>query len=484
LRRFREQFCDEEVKLERAFLCPDFSNPLLPIFIASAPMASIKRLALQGTFWTVASFGTSYVLRFGSNLVLTRLLFPELFGLMSLAYVFITGLHLFSDIGLHTSIIQNKRGDEPDFLNTAWTMQVIRGIGLWLCCLIISPLAAHFYQEPQLLWVLPVAGLNTLISAFGSNGLTTLGRRMAVKQIAAFELSGQVVSIVVMLTWAYFHKSVWALLIGSLATSVFHLILSHRISPNPPNRWRWEKESVAELVSFGKWIFLSTALTFFAMQSDRLILGKILGLKLLGVYGMAMSLSDIPKQVVMAVGGKVVFPMFTKFVDLPRHEFRARIRRGRWPILLPAAFLLAILISYGDVIVSILYDDRYANAGWMIPLMALGAWPVIMMTTIDGALFAMGIAKINTWAYFWSFLALIGGMWLGNHLYGVIGAVAAVPLSNVPMYAVIAYGVHKEKISCLDQDAYMTAFLLLTSALMIASRYAWGVPLPSLTLIP
>jgi O-antigen/teichoic acid export membrane protein len=126
-------------------------------------MLSIKQLALRGTLWTIASYGISQVMRFGSNLVLTHLLFPELFGLMTLAYVFITGLHLFSDLGLHTSIIQNKRGDEPDFLNTAWTMQIIRGVGLWLCCLIIAAPAAHFYGEPKLLWVLPIAGLGTLI---------------------------------------------------------------------------------------------------------------------------------------------------------------------------------------------------------------------------------------------------------------------------------------------------------------------------------
>lgn len=451
--------------------------------LSSELMASIKQLALRGTFWTIASFGTSYVLRFGSNLVLTRLLSPELFGLNTLAYVFITGLHLFSDIGLHTSIIQNKRGDDLDFLNTAWTMQVIRGVGLWLCCLLIAPLAAHFYENPLLLWVLPVAGLNTLISGFNSNGMTTLARRMEVKQLAAFELAGLVITITVMLTWAWFDRSVWALLMGSIAASLFQLVVSHRISPNPPNRWKLEKAAVLELFSFGKWIFLSTSLTFFAMQSDRLILGKILGLQLLGVYGIAVMLSDIPKQVVMAVGSKVIFPMYTKFVDLPRHEFREKIRRGRLPILAPAAVLLAILVSYGDVIVSILYDDRYVDAAWMIPMLALGVWPVILMTTIDSALFALGIARINTWAYFVSFVTLIVGMWLGNMLYGVVGAVASVPISNVPMYGVVAYGVYKEKISSLAQDGYMTALFLLSSALMIWSRYAWEVPLPPLPVL-
>ena len=92
-------------------------------------MSSEKKLAFKGAFWTIASYGGSQILRFGSNLILTRLLLPELFGLMGLAYVFIVGVHLFSDIGLGPSIIQNKRGEESEFINTAWTMQIILGLG-------------------------------------------------------------------------------------------------------------------------------------------------------------------------------------------------------------------------------------------------------------------------------------------------------------------------------------------------------------------
>jgi O-antigen/teichoic acid export membrane protein len=443
-------------------------------------MSSIKQRALRGVFWTIASYGVSQVLRFGSNLVLTRLLLPEIFGLMSLVYVFITGLHLFSDLGIHTSVIQNKRGDDVKFLNTAWTMQIIRGVGLWICCVLIAVPAANFYNEPRLTWVLPIAGVSTLISGFFSTGVMSLSRHLEVKKVSAFELAGQIVSITVMLSWAYFDRSVWSLLMGSLASGIVQLVWSHAVSPNPPNRWTLDKESVVEIFSFGKWIFLSTALTFFAMQSDRLILGKLLGLQLLGVYGIAVALAEIPKQVTMAVGGKVVFPMFSKFSSLPRPEFRSRIRRGRLPILLVTAPALAVMISFGDLLISALYDSRYADAAWMLPLVALGVWPIILITTIDGALFSLGNPRPSTWGYFYSFLALAGGIWVGYQLFGVVGAVAAVPLSNVPFYAAVAFGLRKEKIACFDHDGYATALMLLLSVLFIATRYALGVPLPSL----
>lgn len=440
-------------------------------------MPSIKQLALRGTFWTVASYGISQILRFGSNLVLTRLLFPEVFGLMSLAYVFITGLHLFSDLGIHTSLIQNKRGDEPDFLNTAWTLQIIRSVGLWLCCVIIAIPAATFYKEPQLAWVLPIAGLGTLIAGFNSTGLASLTRKLAVKQVLIYELGGQIVGIGVMLIWAWFERSVWALLVGTLAASIVQLVWSHVISPDSLNRLVLEKKAVGEIFSFGKWIFLSTALTFFAMQSDRLILGKLLGLQLLGVYGIALTLAEVPKQVTLAVSGKVVFPMFSRFASLPRSEFRDKIRRGRLPILLVTAPTLAVMISFGDILITTLYDYRYANAAWMIPLLALGIWPLILTITIEGALFAMGNPTPSTWGNFYSFLALASGIWVGFHLFGMVGAVAAVPLSNIPFYAAVSYGLRHEKIDCFDQDGYATVLLLALCAIFIAARYAFGLPL-------
>ena len=96
---------------------------------------SINKLAMRGAIWTFVGYGVGQSLRLGSNLILTRLLVPEMFGLMSLINVFILGLSLFSDIGVGPSIIQHKRGDEPEFYNTAWTLQVIRGGALWLICL-------------------------------------------------------------------------------------------------------------------------------------------------------------------------------------------------------------------------------------------------------------------------------------------------------------------------------------------------------------
>src|SRR5690606_8194669 len=97
--------------------------PAMPQQAKGISNSTVKR----GSLWALAGYGGSRVLRIGGNLVLWRLLYPDAFGLIALVNVFITGLTMFSDVGIGPSIVQNPRGDDPAFLNTAWTIQVVRG---------------------------------------------------------------------------------------------------------------------------------------------------------------------------------------------------------------------------------------------------------------------------------------------------------------------------------------------------------------------
>ena len=442
-------------------------------------MSSVKQLAVRGAAWTIASYGLSQVLRLGSNLILTRLLVPEMFGLMSLVYVFITALHLFSDVGIGTSLIQNKRGEEPDFLNTAWTLQVCRGVILWFCTLLLAWPIAHLYQQPQFLWLIPVVGLGTVISGFNSTSVFTLNRNMAFGQLAIFELSVQLIGIVVMIVWAWLSPTIWAIVMGSFASQILELVWTHYWNSGSPNRLIWNQEVVKEILSFGKWIFVSTALTFFAEQADRLILGKLLTLDVLGVYGVALNLADIPRSITLALSGKVMFPAITKLVDQPREILRAKILKNRQPILIALAVGLTLLVSFGDVAIKILYDDRYIQAAWMLPILALGIWPRVLCNTgIESALFAIGKIQYPAFGQFLRFLWTSIGLWVGFSTAGLLGAIVAVALNDLGFYAAISYGLWREGVNCLVQDFQATVLLLMLITSVLAARYLLGFGLP------
>ncbi|MEP6486093.1 oligosaccharide flippase family protein [Microcoleus vaginatus GB2-A3] len=441
-------------------------------------MSSEKKLAIKGAAWTIASYGSSQIIRFGSNLILTRLLLPELFGLVGLAHVFITGINLFSDIGLGPSIIQNKRGEDPQFLNTAWTLQVIRSLFIFICLIVIAQPVASFYKEPRLLWLIPIIGINSLIGGFKSTATARLERKMAVKKVVIFELGIQIVSTTVMIVWAWFDRSIWAIVAGGFTAALMELVWSHFLIPGKSNRFAWDKEAAKEIFSYGKWIFVSTALFFLCSQADRLILGKIFTLTMLGIYGIAFTLGDMPRQVILAISGRVIFPSISMLAELPREELRAKILKNRKLILIPLAVGLAIFVSFGDQLILALYRKEYVAASWMMPILALGIWHTTLHNIMGSCLLAVGKSQYPAMGNLLTFVNLCISIPLGYHLKGNLGAVIAVALGDLPTYAVTNYGLWKEGLSCFWQDIQLTGLFVGVLATLLWCRVAFGWNLP------
>ena len=442
---------------------------------------TLKKLAIRGTLWTLMGYGLSQCLRLGANLFLTRLLAPEMFGLMALVNVFILGLTLFSDLGIAPSIIQHDRGDEADFLNTAWTLQVIRGLALWLCCLLLAFPVARFYGEPKLSWLIPIIGFTTVISGFSSTSLFTLKRRIDLGKLTLFELEIQLFSLGVMLIWAWFHRSIWALVAGNLASESLKMLLSHYLLPGDRNRFAWEKRAIADIFAFGKWIFASTAMTFLAAQADRIILGKLLSFQLLGIYNVALIFAELPKMVMMKIGNQVIFPVISRQVDLPRKDLRHKILHQRMSILAVAIPLLAILAGFGDFLILKLYDSRYEDAAWMLPILALGIWPNLLIATMSPSLLAIGEPLYAAWGNLFKFCYMIVALPLGYAWLGVTGAVIVVACNDLPFYLVVGYGLWREKLNAIAQDLIATLVLFGSILLIAIVRHfcGWDFVLPS-----
>lgn len=441
-------------------------------------MNSLGKLAIRGTIWTLFGYGVGQTLRLGGNLILSRLLVPEMFGLMALAQTFIIGLSLFSDIGIRPSIIRSQRGDDPVFLNTAWTLQVIRALVIWLCCFLIALPVAQFYDESSLLWVVPVLGATVAIKGFSSTSLATLNRKVAVGKLTMFELGVQTVGLSTMIIWAFFRQTIWALVGGNLLSSLLTTIWSYRLGKGTLNRFTWDKEAVQELFSFGRWIFISTAMTFLAQQADRLILGKLFSLEMLGIYTIAFTFSDIPRAIIEQINGKVIFPVLSKKADLPRSSLREKILQKRWFLLVGLAVGIAILSSFGDLLILALYDSRYKDAAWMLPILAIGIWYTSISQTTNSSLLAIGQSFYGASGFFLKFTYMIIALPLAFSQLGVLGVIIVVACNDLPFYAVVSYGAWREKIGTINQDLLATLLFVGLIAIIWLIRYLLGFGLP------
>ncbi len=438
----------------------------------------LESTALKGTFYIVLFYSVSLALRIVGSVVLARIFSPEYFGVMTLLTTVLVGLNLFSHLGLGDSVIQNPRGDEPTFLNTAWTIQVLRGAALWGITIVLAWPVAAFYHEPRMIALFPALGFSCVLAGFSSPGLLSLMRHIGVGRLSGLELLQQVTQFSVTLVWALIHPSLWALVGGRLVAEIVRSAASYFILPEVRPRFTLDRECLRSLVRFGGWILVGTALTFLAQQSDRLILGKLVSVVTLGVYGVAFGLSDLPRQLIGLFCTRVGFPFIARFAQQSRSHFRATLLKYRMPVLVVGGLGLILVICTGDQVILHLYDHRYRDAAWMIGILAAGLWHTTLYSTVSPAILALSKAHYNAVANLVYCVSLFTLLPLGFHYYGMLGAVTAVAVGDLPVYFVVLYAAYREKVGTFLQDIWMTAAFLTALAGGLTLRSALGFPLP------
>lgn len=431
------------------------------------PKDGIVARALRGSAITAAAYAGGQGLRLASNLILARLLFPEAFGLMALVSVVLVGLQMFSDMGLSPAIARSTRGDDPAFLDTAWTLQIGRGVVLWLGATALAWPIATFYDAPALTTLIPVAALSLLIAGFNPTRIETANRHLLLGRVTALDLISQAVGIAVMVVFAWVTASVWALVIGSVAGALVKLALMTALLPGPANRLRWEPAAAHELVHFGKWILLSTVCGFVLSQGDRLILGAYLTLDQLGIYNIGYFLASFPWLLGGAVTMRVMIPLYRDEPAGAKAANAPRVRRMRMVMTGGLLGLLAVFALAGVPLVHLLYDDRYVAAGAIVVLVACVQMPAVVGMTYDQAALAAGDSK----AFFGVLLAKAvlqtAAFLIGAHSWGLVGALAGQGIALALAHPLIIWLARRHHVWDARHDLAGGTFAALAVALAL-----------------
>lgn len=437
-------------------------------FLSGENQSPLRKLAVTGAFWTFAGYGATQALRLGGNLILTRLLFPEAFGLMAIVQVWMVGLQLFSDVGIVPAIIQSKRGDDPDFLNTAWSIQVVRGTTLWICSCFLAWPAAMLYHEPMLQYLLPVTGLNALISGFNATKLATVNRNLSLKRLIAIETISYAIGLLVMILWALYTSTVWSLVGGGILATFIKMIASHQALPGPSNRWHFDRCSFHDLRRFGSWIFLSSIVTFLVGQGDRLLIGYLLDVRFLAFYSLAVGMSSLFHEAFRSIGGRVLFPAYSKVVRENPDNFYRVVRKSRFLQIAVSGVISILFIIFGKNIMSVLYDTRYADSGWMLQLLAVGQLYHVLESSNVGVLMALGNIKSMTLLLTIQSIVQFITVPVAYYFFGNNGIVYGVILSKFIFYPINAYVFKKIQLWQPEIDVPFLLFFITITLLFFS----------------
>ena len=403
-------------------------------------VVSLRSLAIGAAKLELAAYVFGQALRFCSGLVLSRLLFPEAFGLSVIVGLVSQGLAMISNVGASQSIVQSPRGDDPVFLNTAFTLLSIRGCMLWIAASIMAYPLAVLLHQPELSMLIPVGSLGVMIGGFSSTSTITLRRHLRVRPLVIIEITCQLLTFVanVLLAWTF--RSVWGLIAGGLIGAVYSMVLSHSLKVGYRNRFSWDRDSWLEIYAYGRWIQASSALSFASGQADKFLIAHYMSMAVLGVYNYAVMLADALSAAVVRVTHGVLFPIFSQIhrddpVRLRDTYYRVRLRMDLLTML-----PLGVLAVMSQNVVDLLFDQRYVSAGWMLQALCIRAAMTCMLAPVETYLFSVGSTKYGFYRDLARSAWVLPGIpfgWACGGLYGVVWVVA---LSELPVAVVLWVG--------------------------------------------
>jgi O-antigen/teichoic acid export membrane protein len=432
---------------------------------------------IKGAGWTVGAYGLGQLVRLVSSIALTRLLTPELFGIMTIVNSVRTGIDLISDVGIAQSIVQNPDAEDRKYYSTAWSLKVVRGFVLWFIAALAGGVCARFFDSPILATVLPVAALYFIFDGFSSVSLFLMQKRLQVAELNLIGLLFEIIPGAALVILAYLFRSIWSLVFGLLIAYAAKTVISFFLLTDVRERFYICQKYMWQIIHFGKWIFLSSAIFFLSSNFDRLYLAKVAPLGLLGIFGIARSLSDMIVALVGRLCGLIVFPYFASVADRPRQQLHERIRQTRLHLLFLTAVGLSAFAAIADIPVKIIYDQRYHAAAGMLPFMVLGAWFSILCNINESTLMGFARPQYGAVGNGLKFIWLLIGLPFGYGSYGFLGVIFVVAASDIFRYAPIYIGQIRTRFAFGTQDALITLVMVALFVFFVWLRWTLGLGL-------
>lgn len=329
--------------------------------------------SVPSALWVVGTQGSTIFLRLISTIVLTRLLFPEAFGTMLIIGTITSLIMLVSDVGLRGSIINNARTDhDKDYVNTIWTLQVIRGAVIAIIIFASSFLAAKLYKNiDSLSFYLQLTSLSALILGFRSTRLNEMERRMQMMRPALVQIATRCVALITTIWIAGIYPTALSIVLGEIIAAAAFVIMSHVSLIGTRNSFCLDRESLPGIFRYGRWILVSTLLTWCVREGHKFFFGIVLSVQILGFYAIASNIANVSKGILTNFADRWVFPMYVKLGEAGGLDVSAL--KIRAIIVFIGSIAVTLLVILAELIVGLLYEDTYADVSPFIKIIAIGS---------------------------------------------------------------------------------------------------------------
>lgn len=345
----------------------------------------------RGFLWVGVGNAVGQIVSWACTIVVIRQLAPEDYGLMAMSASFVSLLSMMSELGISASVIQAKEVSERE-LRKVYGLVLLCGLGFLALGWLAAPLIAQFYGEPRLVSIVRVASLTFLLSGFYVVPQSLAIRHMNFRLKSQIDIAAQVVSALIMIAMALSGAGVWTLVIGPLIAHGLRAVCfgvgRERLLPS------FDFTGMRRWFTFGLTI-TGDRLAYYAYSvSDLVIVGRLLGDSVLGVYSLAMTLASLPSEKILPMVTQVSFASFSRIQDE-----RERIGRNVLNTLKTVSFvawpLFFLMVAVAPEAIPLVLGARWASIVVPFQILCL-SMPVRAMGFIFApAVFALGRPTVN-----------------------------------------------------------------------------------------
>jgi len=440
----------------------------------------LKGHVFRGGTWLGIGSICEQAFRLGRNVVLTRLLAPEAFGLMAIIYSTSYIVDMLAEIGIKEAIIQNPRGHEAGYVNSAWWLSFVRGTFIYAILFAAAPWVGRFYGHTDLTALMRTALLSIVLMGAQSPMAYVALKEMKFRKWTFLQSGTGLMGSVIVVVLAFFIRGVWALAIGYAAENLMRCVLSYVLCPFLP-RISIDRQAARGLLAFSRGVFGLSFLNLIFSRADVFVLGKMFSAADLGVYTMAVYLVQVPTSFAVALLSQTLMPSFAQMQqDNPRmNRILSRVTTLLFLVGMPP--LIFIVLSSRSIL-SLMYGSRYLSGTPTFAIAALVALVNIINTVITVLFYAVGRPQFHRRCVFIMALLMIVLIYPAVKEFGMVGGQIAALVAIIAGFA--SQLLRIERLTQLDLSQYGRAlpFAVAVSGailgLFLAARLVWPMHQP------
>jgi O-antigen/teichoic acid export membrane protein len=384
------------------------------------PADNIRGRTATGATILIASRLITRGIDFGALVILARLLSPEDFGLVAIAMSAVMIVEAIMELPLGFALVTLPARSKLHY-DTAFTLQLLRGLILAVLLLISSWPLSQIYSDPRLFWLVCALSLAPASRGLSSPRMVEFSMNFEFWPNLIMEVAGKLIALALSVSFAWLTRSYWSLAIGTIASPVTMLVVSYIYAPFRPaislKKWR-------DFAAYVRWTTFGQTISALLWQMDPLIVGRFVNRFELGGYSMAGNLAALPGQIFV---GQLMNPLIVAFSSV-REDTRRLVTAYQKSAVSIVALGLPIMVGMSlnaEPILRLAFGEKWLVAA---PILSWLPWAIIP-SFYTGPLAALAVTlqrvRVITRLLVIELCIKFPVMLVGIIYYGIAGAVAA-----------------------------------------------------------